>query len=650
MNFACNVIRIISYSFIGFLASVTHTEANSLSTPSTPALTLSEQRLFTTSVANILAVTNHLHVQAQSGASNLHAREKLDIRGVMRGTIPAIPAFNTTMKQYSKEWNMPENQVDVVRKSATYLATVAKTINIKVPPIIAPNEIPIMWSPEEENIADDGTIQTTPPPTLQEYLHGLEELANNCTAHYQDVEKRSKSGFLYSTLSTHILPQVLKVGHYFWMKQGDIKHLGEDVADRQEALDMVYNPAYSAPQIASNNVFFNAITHVNPNDPDFVNNYARQVIAPHSGKNSDVLGMTNGELAHKLLTYALDGATTLQQKEWKKRIEAEDARQKQDRIIHQSASQAYHQLPPLFMTQEDQEKLAPYLTMLKNPFEYFHSVEDNKNKQVLLFTGPPGVGKTLTAQAMAAHAQTPFFSLSAKVFSEEKAAERLSDFIATVDAYALKYGKSSAVILIDEGHLTGATTRDHGMTGGNIALRVQLDFFERLTAQSNPGVMKMIIICTNKPEALDSAATRSGRVNGIIPFSLPTPEVRNALLKNAFPHFSDEEIQNIVKSTDTISRNLFKDSDAAGIPSEEVDAVVELLGHFSQAELIGIKKRAYVNAAYKGHGIQNITPEDYEEALKYTLETKFALIISELTKNQALETLQHQMQQGSGQQ
>ena len=152
------------------------------------------------------------------------------------------------------------------------------------------------------------------------------------------------------------------------------------------------------------------------------------------------------------------------------------------------------------------EELKEVVDFLSNP-EKYQRLGGRIPKGVLL-VGPPGTGKTLLAKGVAGEAQVPFFSLSGSDFVEMfvgVGAARVRDMFQQAQS------KSPCIVFIDELDALGKT-RGTSVVGGHDereqtlnALLVEMDGFE-----SNSGVI--ILAATNRPETLDPALLRPGRV------------------------------------------------------------------------------------------------------------------------------------------
>lgn len=145
----------------------------------------------------------------------------------------------------------------------------------------------------------------------------------------------------------------------------------------------------------------------------------------------------------------------------------------------------------------------------------------------ILLEGPPGVGKTLLAQALAAEAGLPLISLS---FAECQKAGHLGDTLAALDArVAEAEARAPAVVFLDE--LDGFSSRmgaDHGRHSSYMSAVITglLQQIDRLLAVE--GVV--LIAATNAPEAIDPAIRRQGRFDATLRLAAPTRAGHAAIL------------------------------------------------------------------------------------------------------------------------
>ncbi|HIR12129.1 MAG TPA: ATP-dependent zinc metalloprotease FtsH [Candidatus Fimenecus excrementavium] len=174
---------------------------------------------------------------------------------------------------------------------------------------------------------------------------------------------------------------------------------------------------------------------------------------------------------------------------------------------------------------EAKESLSEIVDYLHNPQKYTEA--GASMPKGLLLVGPPGTGKTMLAKAVAGEANVPFFSISGSEFVEMFVGMGASK---VRDLFRQAKEKAPCIVFIDEIDAIGQKRNSGGMGGNDEReqtlnqLLTEMDGFE-----GNTGVI--ILAATNRPESLDPALTRPGRLDRRVPVELPDLAGREAILQ-----------------------------------------------------------------------------------------------------------------------
>jgi ATP-dependent metalloprotease FtsH len=187
------------------------------------------------------------------------------------------------------------------------------------------------------------------------------------------------------------------------------------------------------------------------------------------------------------------------------------------------------------------EELEEIIDFLRNPKRYY-SFGARMPRGVLLI-GPPGVGKTMIAKAVAAEADVPFFYQSGASFVQiyvGMGAKRVSELFSAAKKNA------PSIIFIDEIDAVGKKReggRNDEREGTLNQLLTEMDGFEETS-----GIV--VIAATNNIDVMDSALLRAGRFDRRIFVELPTASEREAILQKYLRHIPNElSISEIAKMT-----------------------------------------------------------------------------------------------------
>ena len=195
---------------------------------------------------------------------------------------------------------------------------------------------------------------------------------------------------------------------------------------------------------------------------------------------------------------------------------------------------------------EEKEELEEVVDFLKSPKKYIQ-VGARIPKGILL-VGPPGIGKTLLAKAVAGEAGVPFFTISGSDFVEMfvgVGASRVRDLFEEAKRNA------PCIIFIDEIDAV-ARSRGTGMGGGHDEREQTLN--QLLVEMDGFGVNEGIIVmaATNRVDILDRAILRPGRFDRKVMVGRPDVQGREEILKvhaKGKPLSEDIDLGQIARTT-----------------------------------------------------------------------------------------------------
>jgi len=206
---------------------------------------------------------------------------------------------------------------------------------------------------------------------------------------------------------------------------------------------------------------------------------------------------------------------------------------------------------------------------LKNP-ELFLRVGIKPPKGVLLY-GPPGTGKTLLARAVASSIETNFLKGASASFPPITFS--LTSLLPTVVSSAIvdKYIGESArliremfgyakehepcIIFMDEIDAIGGRRFSEGTSADREIQRTLMELLNQLDGFDYLGKTK-IIMATNRPDTLDPALLRAGRLDRKIEIPLPNEVGRLEILKihsSTVQMEGDIDFESVVKMSDGLN-------------------------------------------------------------------------------------------------
>merc|ERR1711988_1554973 len=158
--------------------------------------------------------------------------------------------------------------------------------------------------------------------------------------------------------------------------------------------------------------------------------------------------------------------------------------------------------------------------------EKFSNLGIEPPKGVLLY-GPPGTGKTLTARAVANRTDACFI----RVIGSELVQRYVGEGARMVrELFEMARSKKSCVIFFDEIDAVGGARFDDGAGGDNEVQRTMLEIVNQLDGFDARGNVK-ILMATNRPDTLDPALLRPGRLDRKVEFGLPDLEGRASIFQ-----------------------------------------------------------------------------------------------------------------------
>lgn len=225
---------------------------------------------------------------------------------------------------------------------------------------------------------------------------------------------------------------------------------------------------------------------------------------------------------------------------------------------------------------------------LTNP-ELFQRVGITPPKGVLLY-GPPGTGKTLLAKAIAANVDAGFLKVVASSIVDKYIGES-ARVIREMFSYAREH--EPCIIFIDEVDAIGGK-RIEGSSSDREIQRTLMELLNQMDGFDKLGKVK-VIMATNRPDTLDPALMRPGRLDRKLEISLPNEAGRLDILRI--------HAQKITKKGDI-----------------DYDSIVKLSEGFNGADLRNVCTEAGMFAIRAGRDY--VESDDFNKAVRKVGESK----------------------------
>ena len=169
-------------------------------------------------------------------------------------------------------------------------------------------------------------------------------------------------------------------------------------------------------------------------------------------------------------------------------------------------------------------------------------------KGVLLY-GPPGTGKTLLARALACNMNASFLKVVASAIVDKYIGES-ARLIREMFQYARAH--SPCVIFMDEIDAIGGRRLSQGSSADREIQRTLMELLNQLDGFEVLNTVK-IVMATNRPDILDPALLRPGRIDRKVLIPLPNDAARLDILKihsGPVSKHGDIDYEAVVKLTD----------------------------------------------------------------------------------------------------
>ncbi|WP_415382310.1 CDC48 family AAA ATPase [Halosimplex sp. TS25] len=238
--------------------------------------------------------------------------------------------------------------------------------------------------------------------------------------------------------------------------------------------------------------------------------------------------------------------------------------------------------------------------------EVFEAMDMEAAKGVLMY-GPPGTGKTLLAKAIANEAQSNFISI--------KGPELLNKFVGESEkgvreVFEKARANAPTVVFFDEidsiAGERGGNTTDSGVGERVVSqLLTELDGLEELEDV-------VVIATTNRPDLIDSALLRPGRLDRHVHVPVPDEDARRKILE---VHTRDKPLADDVDLDELASRTEgYVGADIEAVTREaSMAATREFIASVDPEDIDDSVRNVKVTMDHFEHALNEVTPSVDEE-------------------------------------
>ncbi|EJW83934.1 hypothetical protein WUBG_05154 [Wuchereria bancrofti] len=235
---------------------------------------------------------------------------------------------------------------------------------------------------------------------------------------------------------------------------------------------------------------------------------------------------------------------------------------------------------------------------LVNP-DLFRRVGITPPKGCLLY-GPPGTGKTLLARAVASQLDCNFLKVVSSAIVDKYIGES-ARMIREMFNYARDH--QPCIVFMDEIDAIGGRRFSEGTSADREIQRTLMELLNQMDGFDSLGRVK-IIMATNRPDTLDPALLRPGRLDRKIEIGLPNEQSRLEVLKihaSKITKHGDIDYEAVVKLSDGFSgadlRNVCTEAGLFAIRAEREYVIDE--DFMKAVRKVGDAKRLETKLDYK---------------------------------------------------